>query len=351
MAVVSYGMLQPMIARRLPGRPAAESVRVSPSPPLAMPGSAFDLAAVVTHERVALPHDALAVPSMLSYEERALLHWAAREGFGANGALVDAGCFLGGSTLALGFGLAQARSRPAPIRTDVRVHSYDLFKVGMEWERIYFPPEFPFAVGASTLELYEGHIAPVRELVEIHSGDIANSTWPGEPIATLFVDIAKTYATSDAVLERFFPFVVADTVLVEQDLVHHGHPWRAIAMELLGEYLEYCGHVAYSSAVYRVKAPIPPGVLPTRILERLSADEALALVDRCARRVGEPMAGQLLLAGAHCLADFGEYARARARVREVRARYDDDTVPWISQGIQLIPQWIDALEGGAAVVT
>jgi hypothetical protein len=282
----------------------------------------------------------MAVPSMLAYEERALLHWAAREGFGAQGAIVDAGCFLGGSTLPLGFGLQRAGKR------HTRIHTYDLFAVGAEWESIYFPDDFPFAVGAGTLDLYKRHIAPIRELVEIHHGDVRGFRWHGEPIATLFLDIAKSWDVHDHMLEQFFPSLVPGSLVVQQDLVHFGHPWCAIAMELLEDHVEYLGHVYFSSAVYRVRAPIPSDALPTRLLERLGADEALALVDRCAERVGEPVAGQLRLAGAGALVSWHEFDHARARVREVAARYDDSTVPFISQGLALMGQWIDGVERG-----
>jgi hypothetical protein len=117
-------------------------------------------------------------------------------------------------------------------------------------------------------------------------------------------------------------------------------------MELLDDYVEYLGHVHFSSAVYRVREPIPHNTLPTRLLERLAADDALRLVDRCAERVGEPMAGQLRLAGAGALLSWREFDLARARVREVAARYDDSAVPFISAGLAWMPQWIDGVESG-----
>lgn len=54
------------------------------------------LAECIRREQARLPPGVLEVPSMLSYEERALLHWAGREGCGAEGQLVDAGSYLGG---------------------------------------------------------------------------------------------------------------------------------------------------------------------------------------------------------------------------------------------------------------
>ncbi len=44
---------------------------------------------------------------MLSIEERQLLAWLAASHWEGRGAIVDGGCFLGGSTLALGRGLRE----------------------------------------------------------------------------------------------------------------------------------------------------------------------------------------------------------------------------------------------------
>jgi hypothetical protein len=311
--------------------------------------SDFELAAELKREQPLVPRAAFDVPSMLSYDERVLLHWAARQGFGAVGATVDAGCYLGGSTLPLGFGLRRAGRNTFEGRPR-RVHSFDLFVVGGEWERPYYPEDFPFEVGASITPLYERHIEPITELVQIYHGDLLGFRWAGDPISTLFVDIAKSWQVNDHVVEQFFPSLLPDAVVVQQDLVHWGHPWCAIVMELLSDYVEFLGHVFFSSAVYRVREPIPDSILPTRLLERLSAEEALALVDRCAGRIGTPFAGQVKLAGAAALACFGEFDAARTRVRELAGKYDDENAPYISQGFEQLPPWIDGIESGATPV-
>lgn len=87
-----------------------------------------ELAECIRREQARLPPGVLEVPSMLSYEERALLHWAGREGCGAEGQLVDAGSYLGGSTLSLACGL-----RASGDTDGRRVHAYDRFRVGADW--------------------------------------------------------------------------------------------------------------------------------------------------------------------------------------------------------------------------
>ena len=298
---------------------------------------------VVRRERESLPPPLFEIPSMLSYEERALLHWAAREGRHRDGGqIVDAGAFLGGSSLALGLGLRQ--SGLAGEGGATKIHSFDFFRVGEERERVYFADGFDFAIGRSTLDVYRANIAPVDELVQIYAGDIHGFRWHGAPISTLFIDVAKSWDTHDHVVAEFFPSLAPDALVIQQDLVHFGHPWCAIAMELLCDQLEYLGHVPYGSAVYRVTGAIGPDDLPTSLRQRLDLAEALALVDRCADRVGEPYAGQLRLAGAMVLATYGELEQGRARISEVEASYGDDRVPHISEGFANLRAWIDSLE-------
>lgn len=305
----------------------------------------IDLTAIVERERARLPQSVFDLPSMLSYEERALLQWATREGLREPAGTVDLGCYLGGSTLPLGLGLQE---RDAGGR--LQLHSYDMFVISGEWERQYFTDDQPFEVGSTLLPLFERNIEPVRDRVVVHHGDVHRERWDGGEISTLFIDIAKSWSTHDHVVREFFPCLDPDALVIQQDLVHFGHPWCAISMELLSDHFEYLGHVWFGSAVYRTLEP-PRDGLPINLLDRLSADEALALVDRCAERVGEPFAGQLRLAGAGALACYGKFDRARARVAEVQAAYDDSMVPYISQGYEQMPRWIDDVESGAAAVS
>ena len=74
---------------------------------------------------VELPPDAAGIPTMLSKTERKLLYGLARDYAADDAAIVDAGCFLGGSTAAL---LAGIRDRAEKWRGPP-LESYDLFRV------------------------------------------------------------------------------------------------------------------------------------------------------------------------------------------------------------------------------
>src|SRR5207248_5260678 len=72
-----------------------------------------------------LPVDATGIPTMLSKDERRVLYGLARDYARDDAAIVDAGCFLGGSTAAL---LSGVRDRPQTW-SGPPIASYDLFRV------------------------------------------------------------------------------------------------------------------------------------------------------------------------------------------------------------------------------
>jgi hypothetical protein len=300
---------------------------------------------IVEAERELAEPDILQVGSMLSFDERMLLRWATRAGNPSADAVVDAGCFLGGSTLALASGVAARATAPSPI------HVYDLFRYGDASEKAWVPDGLPFAVGASTMPAFEQHVRRVRPMLTLHAGDVREKRWDGEPIGTLFVDIAKSWSTGDAVWNQFFPALVpGESLVIQQDLVHWGHPWCAIVMELLDEHFEYLGWTWYSSAVYRTKRPVTRGDLPRSLLRDVSPDDKLALPDRAAERLGEPIAGSVRLSGAVVLAAHGRFEPARERVDAIRAAYGDEHIPYISEGYAYLDNWIAGVENGTIAV-
>ena len=310
----------------------------------------FNLAETIQKEHDRLAPEILSAPSMLSYDERALLHWAAREGTGSDGAIIDLGCFLGGLTLALGFGLTADESLGTnDASRERRVHSFDLFQVGDVRERAYFDDSFSFEIGASTTQVYERNIVPIRRYVDVHKGNLNDLPAWEEPISLLFVDIAKSWETNDTVVTRFFPQLREDALVIQQDLVHLGHPWCALTMELLADHFEYLGYVPFGSAVYRVRSPVSPDEVPTDLRSLMNADEAVRLIERCAARIDEPNRGYLSLAAAVALVEWGDLPRAKAVLRDLSERYSDDVLPWFSEHLAMTSEFIASAETKSAL--
>jgi hypothetical protein len=307
-------------------------------------GTGFD--DIVAAERAYEHPDLSEAGAMLSYDERLLLHWATRAGNPSPDAIVDAGCFLGGSTLALAGGVMARDAGPtAP------VHAYDLFRYGDESERAWVPHGYDFQMGSSMLPAFRHHVRRVAPLLTVHEGDIRSETWAAGPIGTLFIDVAKSWDTGDAVWRQFFPPLVAgESLVIQQDQVHWGHPWCAIVMDLLADHFEFLGWVWYSSAIYRCVRPVRRSDLPPSLLDALSTDEMLSMIDGLAAKVGEPVAGSVRLSGAAVLASHGDLAGARDRLAEIRGQYSDATLPYISRGFSKLEGWIEDLQSGKETV-
>src|SRR5436309_11389140 len=92
---------------------------------------------------VELPSDVFRVPTMLSRWELRLLYWLAREYARGDGAIVDAGCFLGGSTAALLAGIRDRREK----WNGPPVSSYDRFRVEAYTIPKYFSDDPEIHVG------------------------------------------------------------------------------------------------------------------------------------------------------------------------------------------------------------
>src|SRR3989441_4049677 len=150
---------------------------------------------------VNLPPDAVGIPTMLSKTERKLLYELARDYAADDAAIVDAGCFLGGSTAAL---LAGVRDRPETW-TGPAVESYDLFAVEAYTIHKFFGDDPTVRVGDSFRERFDASVAGFGVPHVVHEGDITEIGWSGGPIDVLFLDVLKTPQVNDAVLRDFFP--------------------------------------------------------------------------------------------------------------------------------------------------
>ena len=280
---------------------------------------------------ISAPPSAHAAPSMIAPEERNLLYYLARHYYSGTGRIVDAGCFLGGSTVAFCAGLRDGRhTRSLPV-----IESYDVFKVDDFMLNYFFSPESGWEVGSSCREEFDRYTADYRDYVRVHEGDIQLSVWCGEPVEILFLDVVKSWALNDFVLTHFFPFLIpGKSVLVQQDYVHEWHPWLPVTMEYLAPYFEYIGHVEYSSTVYFLKRPMPSTVLRKSIARDLSPEEKLELMNRAVRRLEGRPRRIIECAKAALMCDLSRHASALEHLRAVWPEYKED--PRFVQSARLV---------------
>lgn len=218
---------------------------------------------------------------MVGPEERRCFYWLARHGFDGQGCIVDAGCFVGASTLCFAAGAAAAGYRSfqgAPI-----VHAYDYFKAHDDYvvgsirkngRRI--------GKGESYLYIFKEHTRNYADMIEVHAGNIFDQHWDGTPIELLFIDIVKRERINGHVAREFFPSLVpGKSFVIHQDYFHCWHPYIHVGMEYLADAFEVVDeYVPHQSRVWRLAAPIPSEKLARVQAYDFSKEERLALLDR-----------------------------------------------------------------------
>jgi hypothetical protein len=230
----------------------------------------------VAWDEEALPQRLRDLPSMLTYGERALLYSLGRE-VRPGTSIVDAGCFLGGSTASLALGVSEAHPEPR-----AAIHSYDLFVLDHSARTHYGSLIGDREVGADLRPVFDSVVGEdLLRYVEVHAGDILSQRWGGDPVDVLFVDVAKTWDLNDHVAHEFFPALAAGrSVVVQQDYLHEWLPWIHITMQLLDHCFERIAVVTGStSVVYLCTRAVTARELPEHLrdlpdarLERLFAD-------------------------------------------------------------------------------
>jgi hypothetical protein len=271
-----------------------------------------------------------AVTTMISEDERRLLYLLARDHFAGEGEIVDAGCFLGGSTIALAHGLAD-RAQPV---AGAAIHSYDLFLVDHNAERTNGGVLGGLKAGDSIEPFFRGQLGDLAERVVVHAGDICAERFQA-PAEILFVDVAKSWAINDHVAREFLPRLIAGrSVLVQQDYVHEWAPWLHVTMELLADAFTYVGSMPHGSSVFVPRREVQADELPADLMRDLPDDRKLELYDRSARRFEGEDRGIVECGRAYLLSQLGRHADAEAHLDMVRRTYEHPRVREAAPGVR-----------------
>jgi hypothetical protein len=264
---------------------------------------------------IPLSPDAKGIPTMLSKAERRLLYSLARDYATGDAAIVDAGCFLGGSTAALLAGLRdRERGWTGPALT-----SYDLFRV----EAFTIPKFFDRSVrvGDSFRPRFDAHLAKFDVPHVVHEGDITSIGWDGGPIDVLFLDLLKSWEINDAVLRDFFPSLVPGrSVIVHQDYGWGDTPWIPITVELMRDSLVLLDWMEWGSHVYFVERELPIDVLENGV-GGLDLDTKLELSERAVARAEGWVQGMLEISRAFLVAERDGPDAALAELASIRERH------------------------------
>jgi hypothetical protein len=288
-------------------------------------------------DTTSLPQAIRDVPTMISEDERALLYQLTRDYYRGAGRVVDAGCFLGGSTVALAQGLLD---RTYPIRDRV-IDTFDLFRLD---EGSYLPYESlleGMRPGDSLRPKFDAHLGDRADLVAVAEGDICDARWSAGPIEILFIDLAKGWSINDHVSRMFFPSLVpGQSVVIQQDYCHEWTPWLPITMELLSDAFLYCGSVPFSSALFVPRRPIALSELPESLFDDLSHDDKLKLYDRALERFAGEDRGVLECGRAYLLSLLGRRSAAERHLATIAASFGGPRIE------QILPQMRGVISAG-----
>lgn len=259
--------------------------------------------------------DLTGIPTMLSKLERRLLYSLARDYASGDAAIVDAGCFLGGSSAAL---LAGMRDRPGGW-AGPPLASYDLFRADAS-----MIPKFLDAstdIGESFRAHYDANVARFDVPHDVREGDITRIGWDGGPIDVLFLDVLKSPEINDAVLRDFFPSLVPGrSVIVHQDYGWGDLPWVPITVELMRDSLVLVDWMEWGSHVFFVERELPREVLEHGVVG-LDVDTKLQLIEQAAGRAEGWVQGMLEISRTFLIAERDGPDAALAELSAIRARH------------------------------
>jgi hypothetical protein len=265
---------------------------------------------------IPLSADATGIPTMLSKMERRLLYSLARDYARDDAAIVDAGCFLGGSTAAL---LAGLRDRLQQW-TGPPLASYDLFRVE-DFTIPKFFADHSARVGDSFRPRFDTHVARFDLPHVVHEGDITKVGWDGGPIDVLFLDVLKSWEINDAVLRDFFPSLIPGrSVIIHQDYGWGDTPWIPITVELLRDSLVLLDWMEWGSHVFFVERELPADVLKNGI-SGLDVDVKLELIEQAGARAEGWVQGMLEISRTFLVAERDGPDVALAELERVRERH------------------------------
>jgi hypothetical protein len=209
----------------------------------------FDLP---NYSEMVLPYLVSRAPAMMRSGELKLVYALARDRLDPDLEIVDAGCFLGGSTIAMAAGLSERGDAGRFLK---KIHSYDRFINSSEfYSRFLYET---VGLGESFLEKFLENTAPYDRYINVYPGDFARIGWIKKKIGLYFCDIAKSTALNAKVYSEYAPWwIPQETLYIQQDFVHTQAPWVQIVIGYLADHFQPLA-VEIPSLLLRLESHIP----------------------------------------------------------------------------------------------
>jgi hypothetical protein len=194
------------------------------------------------------------IPGMVSSAEMEFFRESAARYFGREGAIVDLGCWLGSTSIALAQGILSHGAK-ADNRNE-KVFGFDMF----QWEA-WMPAHIPHCL----YEPGDSFLPEARRVVREHGGgrveliqaDLGLYEWSGGPIKILLVDAMKNENLAIQIPRNFFPSLIPGSLLIHQDFKHYYTSWIHVLQYRLRQYFRFYRSVQSATVAFEVLAPIP----------------------------------------------------------------------------------------------
>jgi hypothetical protein len=268
------------------------------------------------------------LPTMLTVEELQMLSFLA-EHLEGEGAILDLGCFVGGSTFALahGIGRSPARSR--------HIHSFDLFELNEATKyRYLYARGLPFFPRSNGLELYRVLTSSFADNLTAHPGDVLttlSAEWvASRRIAMVFLDLCKSPEITDHITRTLLGVLQPGTWIVQQDFIYEFTPWAIHPFWALRHAIEFVGSTERHSVVFRVTAPISAVELESAIVSGRDPEALAETIENASQWFSEESHRKTLAAARELVLAFPQLRTEWDLMRADRARrgVDDPLQRW-----------------------
>ncbi|MGI9086332.1 MAG: hypothetical protein ACR2HH_01105 [Chthoniobacterales bacterium] len=192
---------------------------------------------------------------MISPAEMSFFSESAARYVGREGAVVDLGCWLGATSIALAKGIL--KHAPDAAMPKERVLGFDTFT----WED-WMPAQLTYGL----YQPGDSLLPEARRLVRDHGGgavelireDLLLFEWKGGAIKILLIDAMKHDSLAGQITRAFYPSLLTGSLLIHQDFKHYYTSWIHVLQYRLREYFEFHRSVPKSGTVaFEVLKPIP----------------------------------------------------------------------------------------------
>jgi hypothetical protein len=196
---------------------------------------------------------------MISRAEREFYPECARRLHGVPGAIVDLGCWMGSTAIALARGVAAEGESAAAGEHIVAIDRF-IWEPWMNQHRAGVSGDY--VPGESFLPEARRQMEPYRGLIEVVEADLTVYAWRGGPIKLLLVDVMKNWELARAVTRSFFGFLTGGSILIHQDFKHYYTPWIHLLQYRLRDHFRLVTSLPYAGTVaFETRAPIPPAAV------------------------------------------------------------------------------------------